>query len=122
MKIYQLTLAAACVLQLMGCQPDKSRSFLPGEYVNSVGGEFSKADDTLAVEASEGNVFLIHRRTGYHLIENGESGERQYEREEWKALYDEGTKSLTEIKKGKLITIYPDSGYLLIGKGKYIKK
>ncbi|MFF5380793.1 hypothetical protein [Pedobacter suwonensis] len=122
MKSYRLILAAVCLIQLMGCQTDKSRSFLPGTFINSAGGEFSKADDTLAVQACEGNIFLIHRRTGFNLIKNGKAGKRHYEREEWKALYDEGTKSLTELKKGKLITIYPDSGYLLIGKRKYIKK
>lgn len=122
MKNYRLILAAVCLIQLMGCQTDKSRSFLPATFINSAGGEFSKADDTLAVEADEGNIFLIHRRTGFNLIENGKAGRRQYEREERKALYDEGTKSLTELKKGKLITIHPDSGYLLIGKRKYVKK
>ena len=122
MKNYQLVLAAACLIQLMGCQADKCRSFLTGTFINSAGGEFSKADDTLAVEANEGNIFLIHRRTGFNLIENGKAGKRQYEREEWKALYDEGTRSLSETKKGKLITIYPDSSYLQIGKRKYMKK
>ncbi|WP_316795077.1 hypothetical protein [Pedobacter agri] len=122
MKNYQLILVAVGLIQLMGCKTDNSRSFLPGTFVNSAGGEFSKADDTLALEQGEGNLFLIHRRTGFNLIENGKTGKRQYEREELKALYDESTKTLSEIKKGKLIIIYPDSGYLLVGKRKYVKK
>lgn len=122
MKNYQLILAAVGLIQLIGCQTDHSRSFLPGTFINSAGGKFSKADDTLTIQAGEGNIFLIHRRTGFNLIENRKTGKRQYEREEWKALYNEGTKSLSEIKNGKCITIYPDSGYLLVGKRKYIKK
>ncbi|RZJ91169.1 MAG: hypothetical protein EOO20_05930 [Chryseobacterium sp.] len=122
MKNYPLILAMVSLIQIAGCQTDHSRSFLPGIFINSAGGEFSKADDTLAVEAGEGNMFFIHRRTGFNLIQNGKTGKRQYEREEWKALYDEATKSLSEIRKGKLITIHPDSGYLLVGKRKYVKK
>lgn len=122
MKNYQLILAAVGLIQLAGCQTDKSRSFLPGTFINSAGGEFSKADDTLTIEAGEGNLFLIHRRTGFNLIRNGKPGKRQYEREEWRALYNEATKSLMEAKKGKLMTMHPDSGYLLVGKRKYIKK
>lgn len=122
MKNYHLILTTACIIQLAGCQADKSRSFLPGIFINSAGGEFSKADDTLIIEASEANIFLIHRRTGFNLIENGKTGKRQFEQEEWKALYDEGTRSLSEVRKGKLITIYPDSGYLQVGKRKYTKK
>lgn len=122
MKNYQIVLIAVCILQFLGCKTDKSRDFLDGTFVNSAGGEFSKANDTLFIEQGEGNIFLIHRRTGFNLIEDGKIGKRQYEKEEWKALYDEGTKSLSELGKGKLIIIYPDSGYLLVGKRKYTKK
>ncbi|WP_316809191.1 hypothetical protein [Pedobacter agri] len=122
MKKCQLILAMVTLIQLAGCQSDQSRSFLPGTFVNSAGGEFSKADDTLAVEPGEGNLFFIHRRTGFNLVRNGKIGKRQYEQEEWKGLYDEATKSLNETKRGKLITIHPDSGYLEVGKRKYFKK
>lgn len=37
---------------------------MTGTYVNSAGGEFSIASDTLTVELVEGNNYLIHRRTG----------------------------------------------------------
>lgn len=109
-------------LQITACQRDKTREFIPGTYTNSAGGEFSKADDTLVVEAAESNLFKIHRRTGFNLIDEGKVGLRQYEREEWRAVYDESTKTLIETSKGKLISVYPDSGYILIGKRKYIKK
>lgn len=122
MKIYQSFLIMLAALQITACQRDKTREFIPGTYTNSAGGEFSKADDTLVVEAAESNLFKIHRRTGFNLIDEGKVGLRQYEREEWRAVYDESTKTLIETSKGKLISVYPDSGYILIGKRKYIKK
>jgi len=125
MKTYQniLVLSTLSLVSVISaCERDRIRDSIPGTYLNSAGGEFSKADDTLDIVAAEGNQFLIHRRTGFNLIESGKIGARQYEKEEWKALYDESTKILTETAKGKLISIYPDSGYLSIGKRKYQKK
>jgi hypothetical protein len=121
MKIYQFFLAAALLMHLAACNRDQNKEFLPGTYTNSAVGEFSKADDTLVIEASENNQFLIHRRTGFNLINNGKPGKRQHETEEWNAIYDDGSKTLTETKKGKLITVFPAAGYILIGKRKYTK-
>lgn len=109
------------VASLAACHADPAREFLPGTFVNSATGELSKADDTLVIEPAASNNFLLHRRTGYNLIREGVTGKRRYEREEWQAVYDQSTKTLNELKKGKLITIYPDSGYILIGRRKYIK-
>jgi hypothetical protein len=122
MKIYLNLLVLFMLLNFSACQRDKEKSFLKGTYTNSAKGEFSVADDTLVVEPAENNNFLIHRRTGFNVINEGQLGKRQYEKEEWDAIYDESTKTLTETRKGKLITIYPDSGCLKVGKRKYIKK
>ncbi len=122
MKIYLNLLALVLLLHISACQADKEKSFLKGTYTHSARGEFSIADDTLVVEPAEGNNFLIHRCTGYNLIHNGQLGKRQYEKEEWNTIYDDASKTLTEIRKGRLITIYPDSGYLKVGKRKFIKK
>jgi hypothetical protein len=121
MKTYQFFLAAALLMQLTACHRDQTREFIPGTYTSSAIGEFSKANDTLVIEASENNQFLIHRRTGFNLINDGRVGKRQHETEEWNTLYDDGTKALTETRKGKVITIYPEAGYILIGKRKYTK-
>jgi hypothetical protein len=56
---------------LMGCARDKVRDFMPGVYVNSAGGEFSVASDTLEVSLVEGNNYVIHRRTGFNLVDSG---------------------------------------------------
>jgi len=121
MKIYRNLFALALLLQVCACQRDKNRAFLPGTYTNSATGEYSTADDTLVVEHAENNNFLIHRHTGFNRIDNGKLGKREYEKEEWNTIYDEGTKTLMETRKGRLITLYPDSGYLKVGKRKYIK-
>lgn len=114
-------LCVVAVLIIAACNSDKTRPFIPGTYVNSAGSEYSTAKDTLVIEPAESNNYLIHRKTGFQLFRNGKPGKQEYETEEWKAIYDEGTKTLTETKKGKLITFYPDSGKLMLGKREYQK-
>lgn len=114
-------LCAIAVLFVTACTNDKTREFIPGTYVNSAGGEYSVADDTLVIEPAESNNFSIHRKTGFNVITDGKKGKRQYETEKWNAIYDEGTKSLTETRKGKIITFYPETGTLQVGKRKYTK-
>ncbi|MBB2145769.1 hypothetical protein GM921_09745 [Pedobacter sp. LMG 31464] len=106
---------------LLGCSSDKVRDFMPGVYVNSAGGEFSVASDTLEVEQVEGNNYVINRRTGFNLVTDGKLGKREYEVEKWSAVYSLDTQVLTETKKGKLISFFPDSGSLSVGRRVYKK-
>ena len=122
MKNYSKMLLGVLVIACSACQRDSAREFLPGRYTNSAVGELSKAYDTLVVEPADGNNFLIHRKTGFNLIRSGKVGKRQHEREEWHAIYDEATKTMSETRKGRLLMIYPDSGFILIGKRKYTKQ
>lgn len=114
-------LCAVVVAMFTACKSDKVRTFIPGTYINNAGSEFSMANDTLVIEPSESNNFNIHRKTGFNVISNGKVGKREYETENWNAVYDEATKTLTETKKGKLITFYPDSMLLKVGKRTYQK-
>lgn len=116
-----IMLCLVAVLFAAACTTDKTRSFIPGTYVNSAGGEYSVADDTLFIEPSESNNFFIHRRTGFNLIRDGKKGKRQYETEQWNAIYDEATKSLTVTRSGKIITFYPETGALKVGRREYKK-
>jgi UDP-N-acetylmuramate-alanine ligase len=121
MKI-NIILLAICATIMVACNSkNDTRSFIPGMYVNHAKGEYSIASDTLVIEASESNNYFIHRKTGFQLIRNGKTGKHEHETEEWKAVYDEGTKTLTETQKGKLITFLPDSGKLSVGKREYNK-
>ncbi|RNL54620.1 hypothetical protein D7004_07475 [Pedobacter jejuensis] len=107
---------------LAACNSEKStRSFITGTYVSQSEGEYSIASDTLVIEASESNNYIIHRKTGFKRITEGKQGKLEYETEEWNALYDEGTNALTETKKGKVITFYPEANKLLVGKREYRK-
>ena len=116
-----LIILCAIAIAAVACKSDKIRLFIPGTYINSAGSEFSIANDTLVIEPSESNNFYIHRKTGFNLISNGKIGKREYEIENWNAVYDEATKTLTETKKGKLITFFPDSTKLMVGKRTYQK-
>ena len=106
---------------LLGCSSDTVRDFMPGVYVNSAGGEFSVASDTLVIERVEGNNYVIHRKTGFNLVSDGKIGKREYEQEEWRTVYDPQSQLLTETKKGKLITFFPKKKVLLVGRREYQK-
>lgn len=120
MKVNIILIAIVAVL-LSGCTNDRTRSFIPGTYVNHAEGEYSTANDTLIIETSESNNFQISRKTGFKRIRNGKVRKQEYETERWNAIYDEGTKTLTETNRGKLITFYPDANKLIVGKREYQK-
>ena len=121
MKIFKILLGLGLSLGLAGCLGDKVKDFIPGTYVNSTGGEFSIASDTLVLEQIEGNNYVVHRRTGYHIISEGKVGPREYETEEWTCVYDESKKTLLETRKGKIISFFPDRKALQVGKRVYDK-
>lgn len=121
MKAIKTLLWLCSCLALASCQSDKVRDFMPGTYVNSAGGQFSIASDTLKVELVEGNNYQIFRRTGYNLIRDGKVGTREYETEQWNCAYSTATNSLNELRKGKIITFYPERGELGVGRRLYKK-
>ena len=106
---------------LAACTSDEVRDFMPGTYVNSAGGEFSIADDTLKVELIEGNSYQVLRSTEYNLIGDGKVGKREYGTELWSCTYSPDTKTLTELKKGKLICFFPEKKVLAAGRRVYKK-
>ena len=115
-------LFATAVLLLGNCSRSKTEAFLPGTYVNYSRGELSEADDTLEVKASGASNFIISRHTGYHLIRRGKLGKREHESEIWYGVYDQASGVLTETKKGRQFTIFPDSGFIKVGSRKYVKQ
>lgn len=121
MKAIKLLLVLSSCLALANCTTDKVSDFMPGTYVNSAGGEFSIASDTLKVELVEGNNYQILRSTGYNLILGGKVGARQREAEQWSCAYNTATKTLTELKKGKIISFFPEKEALVVGRRVYKK-
>jgi len=112
---------AMAVLLITACNTDKTKGFIAGTYVSSGETKYSVSNDTLVIDPSTSNNYLIHRKTGFNIVKDGKKGKRQYETEEWRAVYDEGTKSLMEVGKGKLITFYPDENRLAVGERAYKK-
>jgi hypothetical protein len=121
MKAIKLLLGLCLCFAIANCTNDKVRDFMPGTYVNSAGGEFSIASDTLKVELVEGNNYQVLRSTGYNLISDGKVGIREFETEVWTCAYSGATKTLTELKKGKIISFFPEKEALAVGRRVYKK-
>lgn len=102
---------------LLGCNQTAS---LEGTYINNAASEFSIADDTLVVEQSESNRYLLHRSTGFRLQDDkGKPAKLQYEKEEWTAVYDTDADVLRESRNGVIITFNADRSIMTAGKRKY---
>jgi len=121
MKIFKILVGLGLSFALASCFSDQVRDFMPGTYVNSAGGEFSVASDTLILKKIEGNNYQIFRRTGYNLIRDGQIGAREYETDVWTCAYSPATKTLTESRHGKVISFYPDRGALQVSRRVYEK-
>lgn len=115
-----LTIAVIAMI-MVSCNSDRTKEFIPGTYVNSATGEYSTADDTLTIVPTDVDTYIIHRRTGFNRIAGGKQQEREYETEEWQAVYNGNSKTLTETRTGKRITFYPASGSLRVGTREYHK-
>ncbi|MNJ87485.1 hypothetical protein D3C87_50050 [compost metagenome] len=113
-----VTLLLTALLLSTGCS--NSTTDLNGTYINHAASEFSIADDTLVVEHVEGLDYLIHRRTAYFLLDDaGKSGKRILEKEEWKAVFDEGSGTMTENRKGRVISFDVDKGELKLENSRF---
>lgn len=118
-----IILIVATAILLSACTTDKVRSFIPGTYINNASGEYSTVYDTLVIRQSEteSNNYIIHRSTGFRRINNGKPAKPEYETEKWAAIYNETSKVLNETRKGKVITFYPETNRLMVGKREYRK-
>lgn len=113
MNTFRNLIALFITAMLFGTGCFNSQTDLNGTYVNHAASEFSIADDTLVIEHVRGLDYLIHRKTGYFLLDdNGRPGKWVLEKEEWKAVYDEGSGTMTENSKGRVISFDRDKGIL----------
>jgi hypothetical protein len=117
-KSSSLILLAIAALSFNACKNSPSANDLSGTYVNDAQSEASIAHDTLIVEHSKDNTYLLHRKTGFQLIVHGTPGKHLHETEEWTAVLDPKTGVMTESRKGKLIA-FPDSHSMTVGKRLY---
>lgn len=122
-KIILMAITAALLLACSGGGVTDTRSFIPGTYVNYAEGDYSVAYDTLIIQpmSEQNSSYRIYRKTAYQRKENGKLLKMLRENEQWVALYNEETKSMQEVKRGKIITIYPDAGRILVANREYTK-
>ncbi len=122
-KIILMAITATLLMACRGGGVTDTRSFIPGTYVNYAEGDYSVAYDTLIIQpmSEQNSSYRIYRKTAYQRKENGKLMKLQRENEQWVALYNEETKSMQEVKRGKIITIYPDAGRILVANREYTK-
>jgi hypothetical protein len=100
---------------------ETTRRFIPGAYVKEVKNEFLIAHDTLIIQCSAGNNYLIVNRTAYQRIRNNKLLPEQYSEENWKALYDDKSQNLYEQRLGKTFSFDPVKRKLFEGGSEYNK-
>ena len=114
-----LILCAGCVDAWK--RMDNTKRFIPGTYVKEVKNEFLIAYDTLIIQCSAGNDYLIVNRTAYQRIRNNKLMPEQYSEENWKAVYDEKSQNLYEQRLGKTFSFDPANGRLFECGSEYTK-
>ena len=117
-----------CLLLLNSCNTlfssdDKIKAFLPGTYVNLAESEFSKAIDTLLIrkEGLDGNTYSITRKVSFQRIRAGVIQPKEYQREQWVAIYDEKQEVLHEMKRFRTICYVPEKSKLWLANNEYEK-
>ena len=114
-----ILLAVACNSNSAGS--DAIKEFISGTYVKEVKNEFSLAYDTLIIQNTSGNDFLIVNRTAYQPIRNQKLLSARYSEVNWKAVYDAQSSHLNELKFGKTFSFDPINHRLFMGASSYTK-
>lgn len=117
-----LILFAFALTLVFGCNSDHIRPFIPGTYTDEYSHEYGTSNDTLIIRATKGNHFTITKRTALNRIRNGKKGLREYKSETWQAVYDEQSKTLTETRKGKILTFFPEANKMMVDSREYKKQ
>jgi hypothetical protein len=119
-KIY-----VALAVIMLGCKEsaDTVKDFISGTYVRFAAGEYSKAWDTLRVDAYDLTLgtYVIEQCVGFQRMVDGKLQPREYLRKKTTAVMDEQTHQLQDRKTGKYYTFSPERGTLLAGSAEYVK-
>jgi len=110
-----------CLLYGLGCGGDGWVGYMPGTYVNSAGGAYAVADDTLSVVRLSGDSYVIDRSTGYNMRQGDTLGLRRQEKEKWRAVVDRERGILLEQRWGKELRFDRKRNCLEIGHRVYRK-
>ena len=120
-SLFYLLLFSSC--NTLFSSDDKIKAFLPGTYVNLAESEFSKAVDTLLIrkEGLYGNTYSITRKVSFQRIRKGVLQPKEYQREQWVAIYDEKEEVLHEMKRDRTICYVPAKSKLWLANNEYEK-
>jgi len=97
------------------------KRYIPGTYVKEVKNDFMIAYDTLIIQCTAGNNYLVVNRTAYQRIRNKKLLPEQYAEENWKAVYDHRSQNLYEQRLGKTFSFDPANRKLYEGGSEYNK-
>jgi hypothetical protein len=113
------------MILMMSCSgsSDIVKDFIPGTYVRFASGEYSKAWDTLHIDAYDPaqGTYVIEQRTGFQRFMDKKLQPREYIRRKHIAVLDEQTYQLQDPKTGKYYTFSPGRETVLAGSAEYIK-
>ena len=123
---YLQTTALFYLIVLTGCTSESNRNtaikrFIPGTYVKEVKNEFLIASDTLIIQRTAGENYLIVNRTGYQRIKGNRLSAQQYSEENLQAVFNEKSENLYEQRLGKTFSFDPDNRRLFEGASEYKK-
>ena len=119
-----------CIMVFFGCitpgnknSDGRIQSFIPGTYIRSFAGEYSKGNDTLFINQpnESNNYYLIEHRSSYQKIRDKKILPIEYKSENWIAIFNETDNVLVEQKNGKLISFLEDENALLLGNSRFNK-
>jgi hypothetical protein len=94
-----------------------------GTYVMHSKGDFSIAEDTLAITAipNQKDLYAIERRVGYQRITEKGIQPKKMEQEKATAIWYAESNQLKEQKKGRVYSLSTDGKQMLIGSTAYTR-
>lgn len=100
---------------------DKTKSFMPGTYVNFAKSAYAQANDTLIITLVKDNSFLITRTTTYQAIRNGRLLPKHRQVRQLNGLYDSQNQVLDETTNGRIFRFDPAKRLLKVNQAVYRK-
>jgi hypothetical protein len=120
-NIKLIMLGSIVIIAGCQCKSAKVQSFIDGTYVNHAQSEYAIADDTLTFSHTDGNHYIIIRKTGYRAIRDGKLLPKKHQLEKAEGDYDSKKGLLTETITGRIFRFDPDKGMLILKQAVYRK-
>jgi hypothetical protein len=96
---------------------------LAGVYINQSASSCSRAFDTLTIrkQPADCNTYAVDRSLWFNCLRQGKLESNEYPMSRWIGIYDEKTRLLRDIKKGRVYNYVPKKKKLLLDNKTYIK-